>query len=225
MEAYQQWLEALMADRNATREARLVEERALLRPLPVRPLRVARELQVTVARSSTIRVVGKTYSVPSRLRGERVDVRLFATELEVAYGGAVVVRLPRLVGSGAQHIDYRHVVHSLVRKPGAFRRYVFQEALFPSLVFRRAYDALLERKDTWADLAYVRILHLAATTMESQVAEALEALLAAAVPPTFEAVRERVAPPQPAACPRLDIAAPDLSAYDRLIGAEEEVQP
>jgi len=29
-----------------------------------------------------------------------------------------------------------------VRKPGAFARYRFREALFPSLVFRQAYDAL-----------------------------------------------------------------------------------
>lgn len=225
VESYQHWLEALTAERNAVRERRVTEERAVLGALPARWLAVARELEVTVSRSSIIRVVGKTYSVPSRLRGERVQVRLFATELEVAYSGELVARLPRLVGSGAQHIDYRHVVHSLVRKPGAFRRYVFQEALFPSLVFRRAYDALCERDDAWADLEYVRILHLAATTLEWQVAEALEALLAASDPPTFEAVRERVAPPAPAPCPQLELAVPDLGAYDRLIGAGEALQP
>ncbi len=224
LEAYVDWLDALVAERNAVRATRLAEERAVLRALPIRALPVARELQVTVSRSSTIRVVGKTYSVPSRLRGERVKVELFATELEVSYAGESVVRLPRLSGNGAQHIDYRHVVHSLVRKPGAFRRYAYQDALFPSLVFRRAYDALLEGDDTWADLEYVRILHLAATTMESSVAAALEALLGEALVPTFEAVRERVAPLDPAACPQLRVPVPDLSAYDRLIGTGEEVQ-
>jgi hypothetical protein len=224
LEAYRDWLEALVAERNATRVTRLAEERAVLRALPARPLPVARELQATVSRSSTIRVVGKTYSVPSRLRGERVQVRLFATEVEVSYANEQVVRLPRLSGQAAQHIDYRHIVHSLVRKPGAFRRYAYQEALFPSLVFRRAYDTLLERDDTWADLEYVRILHLAATTMESSVAAVLEALLSERLAPTFEAVRERIAPPAPALCPELRVLAPDLSAYDRLIGAGEQVQ-
>ena len=39
-------------------------------------------------------------------------------------------------------LDYRHVIWSLVRKPGAFAHYCFRDDLFPSLVFRRAYDAL-----------------------------------------------------------------------------------
>ena len=42
-------------------------------------------------------------------------------------------------------IDYRHVIWWLVRKPGAFARYRYREELFPSLMFRRAYDALRER--------------------------------------------------------------------------------
>ena len=168
------WLDTLVAERNAAREAQVAKERAVLRALPVRPLAVSRELQATVSRSSTIRVVGKTHSVPSKLRGEVVRVHLYATELEVEYAGEVIVRLPRLSGHGAHRIDYHHVVHSLVRKPGAFRRYAYRDALFPSVVFRQAYDALLERGDTWADLEYMRILHLAATTMETSVAEALE---------------------------------------------------
>jgi hypothetical protein len=67
--------------------------------------------------------------------------------------------MERLVGRDAHRIDYRHIIHALVRKPGAFRRYVFREALFPSLEFRRAYDALLAEGSDQADLDYVRILH------------------------------------------------------------------
>ena len=189
----------------------------------MRPLGASRELQTRVSRSSTIGVVGKTYSVPLKLCGEAVRVYLYATELEVQYAGEVVVRLPRLSGHGAHRIDYRQVVHSLVRKPGAFRRYAYQDALFPSMVFRRAYDALLERGDTWANLEYVRILHLAATTMETSVAEALQGLLGEGATPTFEAVRERVAPPGRAMCPALAIPVPDLTVYDRLVGAGKEV--
>ena len=43
----------------------------------------------------------------------------------------------RLVGRNLHRIDYRHVIWSLVRKPGAFARYVYREEMFPSLVFRR----------------------------------------------------------------------------------------
>jgi hypothetical protein len=58
-----------------------------------------------------------------------------------------------------------------VRKPGAFRRYVFREAMFPSLEFRRAYDRLLAQNNAQADLEYLRILHLAAGDGESVVRE------------------------------------------------------
>jgi hypothetical protein len=32
------------------------------------------------------------------------------------------------------------VIWSLIRKPGAFARYVYREEMFPSLAFREAYD-------------------------------------------------------------------------------------
>jgi len=50
--------------------------------------------------------------------------------------------MPRLLGTGQLAIDYRHVIWSLVRKPGAFAHYRYRDDLFPSLTFRRAYDAL-----------------------------------------------------------------------------------
>ena len=56
-------------------------------------------------------------------------------------------------GSGNARIDYRHVIFSLVRKPGAFARYRYREALFPTVTFRCAYDALVERLGEGADLA------------------------------------------------------------------------
>ena len=78
----------------------------------------------------------------------------------------LVERLPRLQHKGQAHIDYRHVIWTLVRKPGAFARYRWREELFPSLVFRRAYDALRSRLGERADAEYVRILHLAASRGE-----------------------------------------------------------
>lgn len=219
-EEYAAFLQAFIEERNAGRAERLGEERARLRPLPVRPLPAYRELFATVSRSSLVRVVGKTYSVPSRLIGHRLRVRLYATALELEYQGEVVERLERLRGHGASHIDYRHLIHALVRKPGAFRRYRFREALFPSLVFRRAYDALCARATGWADLDYLRILHLAAGEGEVAVGGVLAALLDEGVVPAYEVVRARVRMPGVLPCPALELAAPDLSGYDRLIGGE-----
>ena len=39
--------------------------------------------------------------------------------------------MPRLAGSGKHAINYRHVIDSLVRKPGAFENYQYHEEMFP----------------------------------------------------------------------------------------------
>jgi len=86
-------------------------------------------------------------------------------------------RLPRLHHKGQAHIDYRHVIRTLVRKPGAFARYRWREELFPSLVIRRAYDVLRSRLGEHADTEYVRILHLAASRGEMVVEQTLCVML------------------------------------------------
>ena len=137
------------------------------------------------------------------------------------YGGVLVARPERVRGEGLEGIDYRHIVHSLIRKPGAFRRYVYREAMFPSMVFRRAYDALCERSQKWADLEYIRILHLAATTMQCEVEAALVAMLEAGEVPESDAVKARTGACQPPACPHVQVHMPDLAAYDALLSGEE----
>lgn len=141
-EAYGRFLHDLVRRRNLTREARWQEERQALRPLPAQPLALSRELRVSVTRFSTIQVLGNTYSVPSRLIGATLTVRVRAETIEVYHGTAHLLTVPRLLGKGQHRIDYHHVIWSLVRKPGAFAAYRFRDELFPSLSFRRAYDSL-----------------------------------------------------------------------------------
>jgi transposase len=223
-EAYEGFLESCVQARNATRHARIEEERAQLRALPVRALPAYRESYATVSRASAVRVLKHSYSVSSRLIGCQLRVRLHADIVELDYKGERVATMERLVGRDAHRIDYRHIIHALVRKPGAFRRYVFREALFPSLEFRRAYDALLAEGSDQADLDYVRILHLAASDGEEAVRAVLASLLLAGATPTYEAVRAQVRGPRtPEGAPCLNITAPDLSVYDRLLGTNEAV--
>lgn len=150
-------------------------------------------------------------------------MRLHADIVELDYEGEQVAVMERLVGRDAHRIDYRHIIHALVRKPGAFRRYVFREALFPTLEFRRTYDALLAEGSDRADLDYVRILHLAAGDGEETVRAVLADLLTQAGVPTYEAVRAKVRGPRaPEGVPHLNITAPDLTVYDRLLGTNAE---
>lgn len=222
-EAYEGFLESCIQARNATREARIEEERRHLRALPVRALPAYRESYATVSRASAVRVLKHSYSVSSRLIGCQLRVRLHADIVELDYKGERVAVMERLVGSDTHRIDYRHIIHTLVRKPGAFRRYVFREALFPTLEFRRAYDALLAEGSDQADLDYVRILHLAASDGEEAVRAVLADLLDQGAVPTYEAVRAKARGPRtPADVPCLSISAPDLTVYDRLLGTSAE---
>ena len=130
--------------------------------------------------------------------------------------------MERQRGRGNVSIDYRHVIWSLVRKPGAFARYRYRETLFPTLTFRRAYDALVERLGSRADLEYVRILHLAASTSETGVEAALEELLGRSELHDYAQVRA-AAVPEPVAVPSCTIEPPDLAAYDAItaVGGDE----
>jgi hypothetical protein len=83
---YQHFLEELVRNRNLTRSVRFASERKLLNPLPTKPLEPCRELKVMVSRFSTIQVLANTYSVPSRLIGSSLKVRVHSQRLEVYLG-------------------------------------------------------------------------------------------------------------------------------------------
>jgi transposase len=215
--AYEAFLADLVRQRNLTRSERFAEERLALRSLPSAPLNLSREIMVRVSRFSLVCVMHNHYSVPSRLIGIQIKVRLHAETLELFHGTAHVLTLPRLIGRSQRRIDYRHLIWSLVRKPGAFAGYCYREELFPTTVFRCAYDRLLALKPTQADREYVRVLHLAASTSEADVELALKLLLDDGLAPGFDAVRELVSTNKPTAVPAISKANIDLSSYDDLI--------
>ena len=220
--AYERFLSDLVRSRNLTRTLRFEADRAALRPLPAVPLDFTRELTVRVSRFSLIRVLNNHYSVPSRLIGASVKVRVRSETLELHHGTAHVLTLPRLIGRNQRRIDYRHLIWSLVRKPGAFANYCYREELFPTTVFRRAYDALLEGKPAGADKEYLRLLHLAASTSEAEVECAIGLLLDQQQLPTFDAVRELIVKTTPTQAPAIDKGVIDLSGYDRLIPSRSQ---
>ena len=215
--SYVRFLQNLIKQRNLRRQERWLEEREALRPLPAAPLELCREVRVPVSRFSTIQVLRNTYSVPSRLIGTTLLVRVHSETLEVYRATTRLLTMPRLLGTGQHRIDYRHVIWSLVRKPGAFAHYRYRDDLFPSLTFRRAYDALRSHVPERADRHYVRVLHLAASTAESEVEAALGLLLDQGVTPTFDAVRDLVRTPSVQRVPELSSPVLDLSTYDRLL--------
>jgi hypothetical protein len=216
--AWQAFVDGVLRKANAARGPRVAEELTAMRELDVARLPEYVEDEAQVSEWSTIRVKHCAYSVPSRLIGEWVKVRIYEDRIEVRYADRLELACERLLGRNQHRIDYRHVIWSLVRKPGAFARYVYRDEMFPSPVFRRTYDAIcVDRAGTAGDLEYLRILHLAATTMECDVAAALELLLVDGQPITSERVKPLVVREVRPAAPALIAPPVDLGVYDALL--------
>ena len=128
-EEYRTFVRRVVDRRNRLVSSKLNSERRHLHPLPPAPVPEYVNYRVRVRRWSTIRVANRTYSVPSRLIGVVVDVRLYADHIKVCYKGHLVESMERVHGTGEAQIDYRHIIGSLVRKPGAFARYRFREQM------------------------------------------------------------------------------------------------
>jgi len=224
---YDLFLKRLLDQLNAGRRERLAEELAKLRALPARRLEACKRSPARVDSGSLIHVERNVYSVPSRLIGERVDVRLYVEHLEVWYAQQLVERLPRLRGRDKDHVNYRHIIDWLVRKPGAFAMYKYRAALFPSSYFRMAYDDLLMRQNTYADKEYLTILKLAAHESESQVEAALRELLTREQPISASAVEALLGKLSLSSCSyqrlieEVRIDAVDLSCFDVLFTDKE----
>jgi hypothetical protein len=223
VDAYERWVQAILEKANRLRATKVAEELAAMRQLSVQRLAEYSEVFVPVTSWSTIRVSRNTYSVPSRLIGERVRARIHDDRVEVFYGGQHQLTVERLLGSNGHRINYRHIIWSLVQKPRAFALYRYREELFPSLIFRRAYDALVEKLAArGADIEYLRILHLAASTMESEVEAALQLLLTDGALSSAEQVKALVSPSKHDV-PVLEVPKVDLRGYDDLLEGRAEV--
>ena len=219
VEEYKAFLKAIIAQRNAGRRDRLKEEVEVFRRLPARRLESAEKEDVRVGVGSTIRVKKNTYSVNSRMVGEKVQARIHMDHIEVWYAQRMVDSFPRLRGEGKHTINYRHVIDRLGRKPGAFPDYRYREDLFPTIRFRMAYDWLKEKKgDKKADREYLKILHLAASESESGVDGALALLFDFDADIDAETVKGLVAAGVNLPAPRdVTIDEVDLTAYDQLL--------
>jgi len=226
---YEQFLRAVIDRRNKSRRDRFAQEQMRLNPLPARRLPSETSIRVRVTTPSTIRVAKNTYSVQSRLIGEIVEVRLGAERLSVYYAGRCVeADIPRLRGENGYRINYRHVIDSLVRKPGAFASYTWREEFFPTSRFRIAFDVLERSHGARATKEYLSILDLAAKESEILVDESLRHLLDAELPLDLEAVKTLVTEAMTAGksietrSPRdVHVDPVDLHRYDGLIGGRQ----
>jgi hypothetical protein len=224
---YEAFLFGIMDKRNAMRQTKLAQELAVMKPLTAKPWPQMRELIVRVGQNGILRVGSNGYSVPSGLKGKRATVRIYEWHIEVWYANQRLETLPRVPGAHHYQINYRHIIDSLLRKPGGFRNYRYRADLFPQEVFRRAWEALNEQfPPRKADLTYLRILKQAALGLESDVAQALALLLENQAQNLWdektitELIGAKAAPPT---IPTLAPQEVDLSIYDQFIQAANYV--
>ena len=192
-----------------------------MRELP--PVRLCEfsEEDCRVGCHSTVRVRHAVYSVPARYIGERLRARVYEQRVELYRGRERVLEVPRSVGRKPR-IDYRHVIESLLRKPGAFARYRYREELFPNLTYRRALDRLVEDHGAReGELEYLRLLKL---TAELGGASTLDSLLSEYM---SQGLKWRTASLRGYLLPREEVnltaleGPVDLSAYDGLLEGSE----
>lgn len=223
VEDYMAFVRQLVSRRNAGRQKRFHHELEVLGPLPPQRRPITTSVPVTVKSDSVIRVKRNVYSVSSKYIGLQLEVRIHQDHLELWYRNECVERIPRLFGYGKEAIDFRHVIDSLVRKPGAFINYKYVNHMYPTTRFRMAYDQLLENtSEASAVKQYLKLLYAAKHEGLDLVDDTLRWFLSTGKSIEADAVLQVVAAkgqlPAPTA---VEVDAPDLSVFDSLLQHKE----
>ena len=221
--SYRRFVDEIVSRKNARHAKRIDAERSVLHRLPGQRTCDYEEIVVTVTSSGGFTLRKVFYTVPSRLIGHRLRVRLHDDRLDLFIGGTLLMTLNRgraaTSGKHAHVVDYRHVIHALRRKPMALLNLVYRDQLFPRDAYRLTFNQLLEKMpERPACRLMVDLLALAHDRgCEAELAAALAANLAAGQLPCVAQLRERFAP-DPAGLPEVVVYLTPLIAYEALLG-------
>lgn len=222
LEEYRAFIDQIIARHNARHSARIDVERATLTPLPALRSEDYEQHSVTVTRSGGFTLKKVFYSVPSRLIGHRLRIHLYDDRLELFVGGSAVETLPRTRcdsrGNRAHVVNYRHVIHSLRRKPMALASLVYRDQLFPRDAYRQMYERMLSALgERLACKTMVELLAIAhEQNCEAALAAALQVTLQAGELAQLDELRARFAP-KAETLPTVKVDLPSLCSYDALL--------
>ena len=226
--AYRGFIDEITARKNARNVKRIDAERAHLQPLPPTRTMDYEETLVYVTSSGGFTLRKVFYTVPSRLIGHRLRVRLYDDRLDLILGNSVHLTLARgRSGDKGKHghvVDYRHVIHALRRKPMALLNLVYRDQLFPREAYRRTFEHLRERlNDRAACKLMVEILSLAhERACEAQLAATLGERISQERLPNINELRALYAP-DTASLPHIVVQLPALSSYETLTSTAGEL--
>jgi hypothetical protein len=222
--AYRRFIDEIVSRKNAHLARRIDAERPALQMLPGLRTCDYEESIVTVTSSGGFTLKKVFYTVPSRLIGHRLRVRIYDDRLDLFIGATKLTTLERgradAHGRRGHVVDYHHVIHALRRKPMALLNLVYRDQLFPRDAYRKTFDRLLENlPEKSACKLMVNLLALAHDRgCEADLAAILAADLAALRLPDLAALRERFAP-DPASLPNIVVPLTPLVAYEALLNS------
>ncbi|MGE4417971.1 MAG: IS21 family transposase [Marinobacterium sp.] len=226
---YRCFIDEIVGRINARNAKRIDIERGCLRSLPARRTTDYEEVTLRVTSSGGFTLRKVFYTVPSRLIGHQLRIRLYDDRLELFLGGSALMTLPRgrasSSGSHGHVVNYHHVIHSLRKKPMALMGLVYRDQLFPRQAFRDMFAILLEQTgEKKACRMTVDLLALAHDRgCEAELAAQIEEDLRQNRPPDMAALRALFSPPIEA-LPKVEVQMADLSSYDQLVGTVSSVE-
>ena len=228
LSAYRCFIDEIVSRKNARNGKRIDAERALLQALPRARTCDYEETFVYVTSSGGFTLRKVFYTVPSRLIGHRLRVRLYDDRLDLLLGATLLMTLERgRGGANGKHghvVDYRHVIHALRRKPMALLSLVYRDQLFPREAYRLTFEFLrAELAERAACKMMVALLSLAHDrACEAQLASVLADDLDNRRLPDLNALLVRFAP-DPARLPDVSVHLASLSSYDELVQSSARV--
>uniref|UniRef100_B0T9Y2 Putative transposase n=1 Tax=Caulobacter sp. (strain K31) TaxID=366602 RepID=B0T9Y2_CAUSK len=150
-------------------------------------------------------------------------MRLYDDRLDVYLGASLQMTMPRgrarPNGKHGHVVDYRHVIHSLKRKPMALLGLVYRDKLFPRQAYSRAFEAMVAKLPArtacrnMVDLLALALAHDRAC--EGELAERITLDLDGGRLPDMKVLRALFMP-DIAALPEIIVSYTSLSLYDEL---------
>lgn len=154
-------LKEVLEEHNAKVQPKLKEERGHLKRLPKGRTEAYEAIQRKVNKAGCITIDEQWYSVPPDLHGTTVKVRKYTNRL-VIYDHDGKSAWEWIWATDTGQVDFRHVIHWLRKKPGAFKNYRFKEQMFPTEKFRETHRQFTEWfEQTQGDKDYLSVLQLA----------------------------------------------------------------
>jgi len=219
---YEKFVNLIVAKINRQCKTRFDEEKTCLQALPSRRTNDFSELYVKVTSSSTISVKRVTYTVPSRLIGSALLVHIYDERLVLFYGHEETLTLNRIYAQGPNRgrcVDYRHVIHSLAKKPNAFRYSSLRDDLVPLGDFSLIWEKLTREGLSDADSRYMVDLLVLADNYdcEAELGRYVFNALDTSQKPSIKQCRELFCPDK-IVMPMIISQQHSLNSYDCLMG-------